>query len=567
MSPEEKVAEKASNEAARSEPIDPLLGKLLNGKFKIITVLATGGMGTIYRGEQLPLGRIVAIKVLIPNQASRQLDPNFHKRFFLEASILARLQHPNIVTVFDYGRIEDAEGERYFMAMEYLEGETLFRRLRRQGRLPPTEAMRIARQIARGLREAHKGGVVHRDLKPSNIMLVNNEDGEEGVKILDFGLVKVLADDSEELTQQGAFLGSPRFMSPEQISHGKVDLRTDVYSLGVILYQLLCGKVPFESEKSIQILMAHLQQPVPKLKERNPEVDIPEPLEGLVMRCLSKDPEGRPATMDAFIQALSECARGMGVSTGFGAPLTSAESLSGIHSFRSSSSSSTMRALKEAETLPAPAETEGDLPATMAVLKAESAAKAAAAKAGPASGRMSEPETRPKPAGKTPIYIAGGLLAVAGVVFFLFGRSSPPPKQDPPPPLPTSAPTEKRAATFVLILESSPAGATVLEDGNSLGTTPLHLSIQNDLVLANPRRLTVQKEGYQPYSIIQGPSEESVRLMASLVAVAAQPEATAEPAGGKKGPRSSGRGNPTPASTATAKPAATAGTGDIRDQR
>ena len=293
---EDKVAPKPS-EPPRTEPADPLLGKVLNGKFKIQSQLATGGMGTIYKGEQMPLGRTVAIKVLIPNVTSRQLDPNFHKRFSLEASILSKLQHPNIVTVFDYGRIEDADGERYFMAMEYLEGETLFRRIRRLGRLPPPEAMRIAKQIARGLREAHKQGVVHRDLKPSNVMLCASEDGEEAVKILDFGLVKVLSDDSEELTQQGAFLGSPRFMSPEQISHGKVDLRTDVYSLGVILYQLLCGKVPFESDKSIQILMAHLQQPVPRMKDRNPEVEIPEPLESLVMRCLSKDPEGRPVTM------------------------------------------------------------------------------------------------------------------------------------------------------------------------------------------------------------------------------------------------------------------------------
>jgi serine/threonine-protein kinase len=560
MSAEEKVAEKAPAEP-RTEPIDPLLGKVVSGKFKIISMVATGGMGTIYRGEQLPLGRPVAIKVLIPNHASRQLDPNFHKRFFLEASILARLQHPNIVTVFDYGRIEDAEGERFFMAMEYLEGETLFRRVRRQGRLPPPEAMRIARQIARGLREAHKHGVVHRDLKPSNIMLVANEDAEEGVKIIDFGLVKMLADDSEELTQQGAFLGSPRFMSPEQISHGKVDLRTDVYSLGVILYQMLCGKVPFESEKSIQILMAHLQQPVPKLKDRNPEVEIPEPLEALVMSCLSKDPEGRPATMDAFIQALGECARGMGVSTGFGAPLTSMESLSGIHSFRSSSA--TLKALKEAETLPAPSEADDE--------ERSSASPAARATPTPAKAPTPAPPPPAPASNKGPILIAGGLIAVAAVVFFAFGRGSPKVPETPPPaptPAPTTEPTEKRAATFSLTVESVPPGASVIEDGQPLGTTPLHLSIQNDAVRVNPRRLTVQKEGYQPYSIVQGPSEESVRMTATLVAAAAT-EPTAEPSstGKSKVPRNGGGGGPrpTPSATATAKPTPTAG--DINIQR
>ncbi|WP_437677521.1 protein kinase domain-containing protein [Sorangium sp. So ce131] len=513
--------ENVVDEVARSEPIDPLLGKVLNGKFKILSMLATGGMGTIYRGEQIPLGRPVAIKVLIPNQASRQLDPNFHKRFFLEASILARLQHPNIVTVFDYGRIEADDQERYFMAMEFLEGETLFRRVRRQGRLPPPEAMRIARQIARGLREAHKHGVVHRDLKPSNIMLVSNEDSEEAVKILDFGLVKQLGDDSEELTQQGAFLGSPRFMSPEQISHGKVDLRTDIYSLGVILYQMLCGKVPFESEKSIQILMAHLQQPVPRMKERNPDIDIPEPLEALVMRCLAKDPDGRPATMDALIQGLGECARGMGVTTAFGAgtQITSFESLPGV---QISSRSSTMQALKEAVTLPAPSTDDEASGRSSGV----GTAPGLAGGAGPAAdaGKGGAAGARPGSGRKTAILAAIGAVIVAGVAFALTRGPAPTaapvvPAADPAPAAATTA--DKGVPTFMLILESIPPGADVMEDGKSLGHTPLNLSIENEKVRAEPRRLTVQKEGFQPYSIVQGPSETSVHLVATLAAQAA----------------------------------------------
>ncbi|WP_437636182.1 serine/threonine protein kinase [Sorangium sp. So ce854] len=509
--------ENVVDEVARSEPIDPLLGKVLNGKFKILSQLATGGMGTIYRGEQIPLGRPVAIKVLIPNQASRQLDPNFHKRFFLEASILARLQHPNIVTVFDYGKIEADDQERFFMAMEFLEGETLFRRVRRQGRLPPPEAMRIARQIARGLREAHKHGVVHRDLKPSNVMLVSNEDAEEAVKILDFGLVKQLGDDSEELTQQGAFLGSPRFMSPEQISHGKVDLRTDIYSLGVILYQMLCGKVPFESEKSIQILMAHLQQPVPRMKERNPDVDIPEPLEALVMRCLAKDPDGRPATMDALIQGLGECARGMGVTTAFGGTqITSFESLPGV---QISSRSSTVQALKEAVTLPAP--TDDDASGRTSGVGTGPGGVAATA-SDPGKGAAGAQDARPGGGRKAAILAAIGAVIVAAVVFVLTrspasSEATTTPEPAPPPP-PTAAATgeHKGAPSFMLIIESIPPGAEVLEDGKSLGQTPLQLSIENEQVRGAPRRLTLQKEGYQPYSIVQGPSEMSVQTVARL---------------------------------------------------
>ena len=550
--------ENVVDEVARSEPIDPLLGKVLNGKFKILSQLATGGMGTIYRGEQIPLGRPVAIKVLIPNQASRQLDPNFHKRFFLEASILARLQHPNIVTVFDYGRIEADDQDRFFMAMEFLEGETLFRRVRRQGRLPPPEAMRIARQIARGLREAHKHGVVHRDLKPSNVMLVSNEDAEEAVKILDFGLVKQLGDDSEELTQQGAFLGSPRFMSPEQISHGKVDLRTDIYSLGVILYQMLCGKVPFESEKSIQILMAHLQQPVPRMKERNPDVDIPEPLEALVMRCLAKDPDGRPATMDALIQGLGECARGMGVTTAFGGTqITSFESLPGV---QISSRSSTVQALKDAVTLPAPSSDDEASGRTSGVGSGPGAAATATDASKTVAGAQ---ETRPGGGRKAAILAAIGAVVVAAVAFVLT-RS---PAQSEATPVPTAAPTTAPAATeapsehkgtpsFMLIIESIPAGADVLEDGKSLGQTPLQLSIANDQVRASPRRLTLQKEGFQPYSIVQGPSEMSVQTVARLAQVAA-PAKTEEPSQPSSGGRRNwGRPTRPAAPTATSKPSA-----------
>ncbi|WP_437279506.1 serine/threonine-protein kinase [Sorangium sp. So ce375] len=550
--------ENVVDEVARSEPIDPLLGKVLNGKFKILSQLATGGMGTIYRGEQIPLGRPVAIKVLIPNQASRQLDPNFHKRFFLEASILARLQHPNIVTVFDYGRIEADDQDRFFMAMEFLEGETLFRRVRRQGRLPPPEAMRIARQIARGLREAHKHGVVHRDLKPSNVMLVSNEDAEEAVKILDFGLVKQLGDDSEELTQQGAFLGSPRFMSPEQISHGKVDLRTDIYSLGVILYQMLCGKVPFESEKSIQILMAHLQQPVPRMKERNPDVDIPEPLEALVMRCLAKDPDGRPATMDALIQGLGECARGMGVTTAFGGTqITSFESLPGV---QISSRSSTVQALKDAVTLPAPSSDDEASGRTSGVGSGPGAAATATDASKTVAGAQ---ETRSGGGRKAAILAAIGAVIVAAVAFVLTRN----PAQSEATPVPTAAPTTAPAATeapsehkgapsFMLIIESIPAGADVLEDGKSLGQTPLQLSIANDQVRASPRRLTLQKEGFQPYSIVQGPSEMSVQTVARLAQVAA-PAKTEEPSQPSSGGRRNwGRPTRPAAPTATSKPSA-----------
>ncbi|WP_437577343.1 serine/threonine-protein kinase [Sorangium sp. So ce887] len=507
------TAEKLSDGASASGESDPLLGKVLNQKFKVHSLLATGGMGVIYRGEQIALERQVAIKVLTPTNASNQIDPNFHKRFFLEASILARLQHPNIVTVFDYGRVENMEPERYFMAMEFLEGETLFRRLRKTGRLSAPDAMGVARQIARGLREAHKHGVVHRDLKPSNVMLVPGEDTGELVKILDFGLVKVLADDSEELTQQGSFLGSPRFMSPEQISHGKVDLRTDVYSLGVIVYQMLCGKVPFEAQNSVQILIAHLQQPVPRMRERNPEADVPEPLEAFVLRCLSKEPDGRPVNMEAFIRGLGECAQAMGLSPAFGS--------TGLVTMDSGGTGR----------MPTPMPPVRVMTAIPASPSPPSSSSGSASQVDDASlGAASRPADAAPQGRKGIVLVAAGVLAVAGIGIAMSQmRSKEPAPVATQPEKPQVAPTPPPPAdvgTFVLMVESMPSGAEVLEDGKLLGNTPLQLSISNSSVRANPRRLTVRQEDYEPYSIVQGPSDQSVRLVATLTKRAAAPTST-----------------------------------------
>ncbi|WP_437634903.1 serine/threonine protein kinase [Sorangium sp. So ce854] len=540
MSTAEKLSDSASSASGES---DPLLGKVLNQKFKIHSLLATGGMGVIYRGEQIALERQVAIKVLTPTNSSNQIDPNFHKRFFLEASILARLQHPNIVTVFDYGRVENMEPERYFMAMEFLEGETLFRRLRKAGRLSAPDAMGIARQIARGLREAHKHGVVHRDLKPSNVMLVPGEDTGELVKILDFGLVKVLADDSEELTQQGSFLGSPRFMSPEQISHGKVDLRTDVYSLGVIVYQMLCGKVPFEAQNSVQILIAHLQQPVPRMRERNPEADVPEVLEAFVMRCLSKEPDGRPANMEAFIRGLGECAQAMGLSPAF-----ASTGLVTMDSGGTGRMPTPMPPVRVMTAIPAP--------------PSSSAAGAASSVDDASLGAASRPADAAPQGRKGIVLVAAGVLAVAGigVVMSQMRSSEPPPVAAPQPEKPqqVAPPPPAEVASFVLMVESMPSGAEVLEDGKPLGNTPLQLSISNSSVRANPRRLTVRHEGYEPYSIVQGPSDQSVRLVATLTKLAPAPTSTpaapTTPPPAAPPPRSYGRPAPRPTPTPDTPP-------------
>ena len=293
----------ATATATKSGAPDPLIGRLIAERFRIVSLIARGGMGKVYKAEQAPLGRACAIKVLNPNY-NGDADPEFHRRFFREASITSRITHPNSVTIFDYGKTED---EIYYMAMEYLEGQTLHHALREVGTMHEDRAGRIAQQICRALREAHTLDVIHRDLKPANIFLSKHGDDEDFVKVLDFGLVKYLSEKPEEqLTQTGLFMGSPKYMAPEQIQGGQVDARTDVYSLGIMMYEMLAGKVPFERPSSVNILMAHVGEPPPPMRAVNPHIVISPNFEELVMRCIAKDPNERYTTMDAVLQAIKQ---------------------------------------------------------------------------------------------------------------------------------------------------------------------------------------------------------------------------------------------------------------------
>ena len=295
---------------------DPLIGRVISDRYKITSLIARGGMGKVYRAEQAPLGRLCAIKVLNPNY-SGDADPEFHKRFFREASVTSKITHPNCVTIFDYGKTDD---DVFYMVMEYLEGKTLHMALREGGVMHEMRAGRIASQICRALREAHNLGVIHRDLKPANIFLTRpssrapdvhgtipppSEEDEDFVKVLDFGLVKHLGERPEEqLTQTGLFMGSPKYMAPEQIQGGHVDARTDIYSLGIIMYEMLAGKVPFERATSVNILMAHVAEPPPPMREVNPNLLCSPAFEEIVMRCIAKEPNERFSSMDEVLQAI-----------------------------------------------------------------------------------------------------------------------------------------------------------------------------------------------------------------------------------------------------------------------
>lgn len=312
-----KVGRKRPDEtsgAGRRPAQDEHVGKLLTGKYRIDKLIAKGGMGRVYRATQFPLERSVAIKIL--NEEYQRSDPQFVKRFFLEAAIAAKLSHPHTITVFDYG--EGEEGELY-IAMELLKGRSLSRVIARDGPYDAATTARLAMQICRALREAHDAGIIHRDLKPGNIFIL--DDGEHPfAKVLDFGLVKLFVpenaspDDEQsalgplegELTRTGTLLGSPKYMSPEQIHGQPLDPRTDIYSLGVILFQMLTGHAPFTGATGVDVIYKHVNHAVPSMKSMNAEVDVPPELEEIVRRCLEKSRDKRYSSMDELLAYLKE---------------------------------------------------------------------------------------------------------------------------------------------------------------------------------------------------------------------------------------------------------------------
>lgn len=258
-------------------------------------------MGSVYEAEQLPLGRKVAIKILHepPNSVDSQA---FERRFFLEASTLARLNHVHTVTLHDYGQTQD---DIFYLVMEFVDGVSLSHALKREKRLAPDRCIRLMLQVARALKHAHRHGMVHRDLKPGNL-LIKEEEGEEVIKVVDFGLVK-LTEGDQQITVTGMILGSPHCMAPEQVEGGAVDERADIYALGILLFRCLSGTYPFHGSTTAATMIAHVQEPVPKMGEHAPSLSLPEGLEEIVSTCLSKDPNDRFQSMGDLIHALAAC--------------------------------------------------------------------------------------------------------------------------------------------------------------------------------------------------------------------------------------------------------------------
>ncbi len=281
---------------------DPLVGRKLDGRYEILGRLGDGGAGVVYRGRQAHLDRFVAIKVLHEETAA---SPEWRGRFEREARALSALAHPNIVPVTDFGIDRGVP----FLVMELLEGKTLGA-LIKEGPLPLRRVLDIARQMLRGLAFAHGKGIVHRDLKPVNVFLQALPDHDDHVRLLDFGMVKFLEGSSSrtmtELTSVGAVIGTPAYMSPEQVKGGPIDARTDVYAAGVLLFELLAGQRPFVSDSPEGYIGAHLTQPVPSLLKVRPEVAGAPLFQAVIARAMAKNPAGRFRDAAAMLAALEQ---------------------------------------------------------------------------------------------------------------------------------------------------------------------------------------------------------------------------------------------------------------------
>lgn len=276
---------------------DPMIGRMLSGRYEIISLLGQGGMGAVYKARQPAVKRMIALKVLLKEFAE---NDTVVKRFHQEALAASRLTHPNTIKVFDFGQTEDGI---LYMAMELLRGESLAHALSRGGPMAPKRVVHIMRQCCKSLSEAHKAGIIHRDLKPDNIFLVEIEGERDFAKVLDFGVAKLKEYEGKEgtLTQAGMIFGTPKYMSPEQARSANLDARSDVYALGVIMYEMLMGKPPFTADNPLSILISHVNEQPRRFAQFNPGLQIPTALEAVVFKALAKDREQRHPSVDHML--------------------------------------------------------------------------------------------------------------------------------------------------------------------------------------------------------------------------------------------------------------------------
>jgi eukaryotic-like serine/threonine-protein kinase len=289
------------NDSSSAET-DGFVGRVLAGRYRVVSLLGSGGMGSVYRAEHVHMQKSVAVKIL-----HRHMTTNLEvvARFEREAVAAGRIEHPNVTAALDFGKLDDGS---FYLALEYVEGKNLGD-VMDLGAMAPERALKITRQIADGLAAAHAAGIVHRDLKPDNVLLVDRDGATDFVKMLDFGIAKLHQDEGSghrPLTQIGTIFGTPQYMSPEQGQGRAVDGRSDLYALGVMLYEMLAGKLPFDADDLIVLITRHVTEPPPPLPET-----VPEPVRALVSDLLEKKPEARVQSAALLVERIDELSGGL----------------------------------------------------------------------------------------------------------------------------------------------------------------------------------------------------------------------------------------------------------------
>ncbi len=513
------------NEAFTGVDVDLSAGHVV-GEYRIEGKLGEGGFGVVYRAVHPLIGKAAAVKVLNRQYSA---NPQMVSRFISEARAVNQIRHRNIIDIFAFGSLED--GRQYFI-MELLEGLPLDGHLAKRGRLSVEEAVAILRPVARALDAAHASGIAHRDLKPENIFLSFDDEGAPYPKLLDFGIAKLLAPDAtaggQSKTRTGTPMGTPYYMSPEQCRGKNVDQRTDVYSFGIMLHQVLAGKLPFEGEDIMDLLIKQSTAPAPPLS--TVATDLPPSLDAPILAMLEKDPAKRPASvggaMESFITAARES--GFGVAGAAGGSVLRGPGQSG-------------------PTPNLPIQSRPHMtPAEMAVAHASTMVKAPHLQTFQGAGM----DVAAAPKKRTAIYVLAPVMLLVGLGVGLFVLKQAKPSKvagKDPVPVTSIAPSASVSATQAAIsatvsapkppedvlvtVKAVPEHATIYLGDERIGVAPGPVKIRRG---TDKVKLTLKADGYTPYDVELEPTENTV-VNAKLAKVFGGPKKPVNPQGGTSG--------------------------------
>ena len=502
---------------------DSLIGLTVDhGRYEIMKLIGEGGMGRVFQARQVSMNRMVALKLL---RAQLATDDHLLARFQQEAHAVSKLRHPNTIIVYDYGKTEDGY---LFIAMELLGGRSLASILSAEQRLTPTRALHIIQQVAGAVAEAHQFGIVHRDLKPENIQIDKVANDPDFAKVLDFGIAKMIHGEGESenhktLTMAGAVFGTPHYMSPEQVHGQKVDHRTDIYALGIILYELLTGRPVFEGATPMAVMMAQASKAPPDIRESHPELNVPDTIAELINECLVKDADKRLSTANDLLDWLKEALHQLN------------QDITGSASGRLMLDPSLLSEERRHRTRAA---AEAKARAAESPEKQNRAAQGIAETFVPPSAASTAPLGMPLaradasndnlddvrlPKRNVGLYVALGAAAIISAgVWFVSREGTDTPRPEPSAPA-SDGLTAAEVPKIQHEIESTPARATVTRDGTVIGKTPLKVA----LVPGESARLTLSLAGYQDKMVeLNGAGPTEQRQFIDLIATPPSSPAT-----------------------------------------